>query len=153
MRRRRGFSLTELVITITILALVSAIAIPRLSRGTLGAADAALAKDLQSLRKAIDLYAAEHGGTYPSVADFKNQLRKYTDAAGNVSNKAVPPFVYGPYLAQIPKASAGPSKGSSKVAPAAGSGVAWVYVQATGEIRVNAADAETDALGRPYASY
>ena len=152
MRQRRGFSLVELVIVVVVLGVIAAVAVPRLSRGSRCAADAALAKDVQSLRKAIDLYAAEHGGQLPSASGFREQMRRYTDAGGNVSTKRTARFCFGPYLADVPDVPAGPAKGKSGVSAVAGSGVGWIYFTTTGDIRVNAAE-ETDSAGRRYADY
>ena len=55
-RRRYAFSLVELVVVVVILGIVSAIAIPRLSRGSEGASEAALIGDLAVMRRAIDMY-------------------------------------------------------------------------------------------------
>src|SRR5436853_6693544 len=82
---RQGFSLIELVIVVVIIGIIAAIAIPRLSRGSQGAADSALSGNLAVLRAAIDLYATEHGGTYPTVASFDAQLTTYTDVSGGTS--------------------------------------------------------------------
>ena len=65
---RRAFSLIELVIVVVILGIIRAIAIPRMSRGAVGAADSGAISDLAVLRSAIDLYQAEHDGTYPALA-------------------------------------------------------------------------------------
>src|SRR5689334_14471462 len=72
-----GFSLIELVIVVVIIGIIAAIAIPRLSRGSAGAADSALSGNLAVLRNAVDLYATEHGGTYPAVATFDSQLTQF----------------------------------------------------------------------------
>ncbi len=66
-RRKRAFSLIELVIVVVIIGIVAAIAIPRMSRGSEGAAESSLVADLSVMRKAIDLYAVEH------IGDFLNQ--------------------------------------------------------------------------------
>ncbi len=65
-RRNSAFSLLELVIVVVIIGIIAAIAIPRMSRGARGADESALKGDLAILRNAIDLYAAEHGGNFPS---------------------------------------------------------------------------------------
>ena len=152
MAGRRGFSLLELVMVLAVLGIIVAIAAPRLSRAGIGANDVALAHDLATLRKAIDRYAAEHCGTYPSATSFREQLRRYTDHSGTVSKQKVSRYVYGPYLVDVPAVAAGPARGNSKVAADPGPGVGWLYDETTGEIRVNAAD-ETDSLGRRYADY
>src|SRR5689334_17062417 len=80
--KAKGFSLIELVIVVVIIAIIGAIAIPRMSRGAAGAADSALSGDLATIRSAIDLFATEHGGTYPSVANLETALTQYSDSAG-----------------------------------------------------------------------
>jgi general secretion pathway protein G len=146
----KGFSLIELLIVTVIIALIAAIALPRLSRGASGASDAALVNDVELLRKAVELYAAEHGGTYPTVANFRKQLTKYTDVDGNMSNQSIPPFIYGPYLSDIPSLPVG--NGGTKVGAAAAPGVAWIYDANSGTILVNTTT-EADATGRLYNTY
>ena len=65
---RSGFSLLELVIVVVIIGIIAAIAIPRMSRGAAGASDSALSGNLAVIRNAIDMYAAEHSGSFPTVA-------------------------------------------------------------------------------------
>src|SRR3954467_5043725 len=84
-RKPSGFSLIELVIVVVIIAIIGAIAIPRLSRGSAGAADSSRVGNLRVLRSAIDLYASEHGGTFPTVANISTQLTQYTDDQGATS--------------------------------------------------------------------
>ena len=84
--RKRGFSLIELVIVVVIIGIIGAIAIPRMSRGTAGASESALKGDLAVLRNAIDLYAAEHAGSFPAHATITNELTKLTKADGSVDD-------------------------------------------------------------------
>src|SRR5436853_2961122 len=97
-KRNNGFSLIELVIVVVIIAIIGAIAIPRMSRGAAGAADSALIGDLKVLRSAIDLYANEHGGTFPSNGNIANQLTQYTDDSGANQSTKDSTHIYGPYL-------------------------------------------------------
>jgi len=152
-QRSRGFSLLELVIVVVIIAIIAAIAVPRLSRGTAGAADSALKGDLAVLRNALDLYSAEHGGSYPAVATFVAQLTTYTDAAGNAQATKDTTHIYGPYIRQVPSLPVGAAKGNSTVAAAAGAGVGWIYTVGTGAISANCTDAEVDAEGVKYNTY
>jgi general secretion pathway protein G len=135
--RRRGFSLIELVIVVVILGIIGAIAIPRMSRGSEGAAESALKANLQALRGAIDLYAAEHQGTFPTAADFADQLTLYTDASGATSATKTGDFIYGPYLRAIPPLPVGTNQGNTDVAAAAGADVGWIYTEADGTIVSN----------------
>src|ERR1041385_314186 len=99
---RGGFSLIELVIVVVIIAIIGAIAIPRMSRGAAGAADSALTGDLATIRKAIDLYAAEHGGAFPGQATITNQLTLFSDQNGNTQATKDTTYIYGPYIRSIP---------------------------------------------------
>jgi prepilin-type N-terminal cleavage/methylation domain-containing protein len=158
--KRRGFSLIELVIVVVIIGILAAIAIPRLSRGSAGAAESALAGNLAVLRSAIDLYATEHGGKYPSVANFAAQLTSYTDIDGGASATSSGTYLYGPYLRKVPPLPVGPAnyRGSTTVVdgstgtPGTNPG-GWFYNAQTGQIRANLADAEVDGRGVAYNTY
>ncbi len=151
-KKRCGFSLIELVIVVVIIGIIGAIAIPRLSRGAEGASDSALTGDLAVMRNAIDLYATEHGGTYPTVVDFEAQLTTYTDANGNDSATKTGAYIYGPYIRKIPALKVGDEKGSTSVAAAAGIGVGWVYDASAGTIVPNTGT-DKDASGKLYTAY
>src|SRR5947208_10544278 len=106
--RSKGFSLIELVIVVVIIGIIAAIAIPRLSRGASGAADSALSGNLAVLRNAVDLYATEHGGTYPALATFDTQLTQFTDTSGGTATTKDSTHIYGPYLRKVPTLPVGP---------------------------------------------
>ena len=65
--RRSGFSLIELLIVVTMLLLVAAIAVPRLLDASEDARQAALATDLQMLRRQIRMYKAQHRDRGPHL--------------------------------------------------------------------------------------
>ena len=150
---KRGPSLLELVIVVAIIAIIAAIGIPRMSRGTRGASDSALSQDLALLRNSIDLYAAEHSSTYPTVANIVNQLTQYTDAAGAAQAAKDATHFYGPYMRQIPPLPVGAKKGSTDIKAADGSGVGWIYTESTGSIKANTTASEKDDSGRLYSDY
>src|SRR4051812_14836465 len=145
-----GFSLIELVIVVVIIAIIGAIAIPRMSRGAAGAADSALVGNLKVLRSAIDLYASEHGGTFPTSPS--TQLVGYTDDAGAVAAKDAT-HIYGPYLRTIPTPPVGATKGNSGIAAATGTGVGWIYDSSLGTIKANTLDTEKDVKLVQYNNY
>lgn len=147
--KNRAFSLIELVIVVVIIGIIAAIAIPRMSRGAAGAGDSALSSNLATLRKAIDLYAAEHDGKFPTAAKFVEQLTKYTDAAGTDSATKSAAHPFGPYLRTIPVMNSGDKKGSAAILDATtpdGNG-GWMYDEDTGVIKANAGTSETDSGG------
>lgn len=155
--RRRAFSLLELVVVITILGVVAAIAIPRMGLVSRGARQAATRASLFGLQQAIDHYAAEHGGRLPASTEdglgnaagssnaFRNQLVYYTDARGSVSialDRGKYPF--GPYLREIPPLPLGQNEGSTAVwvqttgpTPDPSRAAGWVYNVKTGIIIPN----------------
>jgi len=157
--RSRGFSLLELVIVVVIIGIIAAIAIPRMSRGTAGAADSALTGDLAVLRNAIDLFAAEHNGKFPTAANFEAQLTLYTDDTNTstpvASKDKDHPF--GPYIRAVPKLPVGTNKGSVTITGAgpagATAGAGWYYDEATGKIVANCGAGEVDSQGTKYSDY
>jgi len=152
-KRSGGFSLLELVIVVSIIGIIAAIAIPRFSRATAGASDAALTGDLAVMRNAIDMFAAEHGGTFPALATIVAQLTTYTDVAGTANASKTTTYIYGPYLRQVPKLPVGAKKGQSGIDDEAGTAIGWIYTAATGDIQASTTDLELDAAGTKYNEY
>jgi general secretion pathway protein G len=159
-KKHSAFTLVELVIVVTILGMVAAIAVPRVTKGTEKAAANALEATLSNVRKAIDVYFAEHGrfpghvpgSTVASGPDFVKQITLYSDRLGNTSKNFGAPFVYGPYLrAPFPKSPVNDlntvhvKANRAEADPAAG--VGWVAVLETGDFGVVATDAELDEVG------
>jgi general secretion pathway protein G len=153
-RKSRAFSLIELVIVVVIIGIIAAIAIPRMSRGASGANDGALQSNLAALRKAIDLYAAEHNNTFPAADKIADQLTKYTNELGVVTPDGTQTggYIYGPYLRAIPVQTVGGKKGSAGIAAADAAGIGWLYNATTGVITANAGT-DKDANGKAYSEY
>ncbi|MCC6322033.1 MAG: prepilin-type N-terminal cleavage/methylation domain-containing protein [Phycisphaerales bacterium] len=153
-RNTRAFSLIELVIVVVIIGIIAAIAIPRMSRGATGANDNALLGNLSVLRKAVDLYQAEHSAFPTDETTITNQLTQYTDAAGAVSATRTGNYIYGPYLRAIPPLTVGAAKSQvAFVATQGGTTAGWVYDATAGTVKANCPDAEVDAAGKKYNTY
>jgi len=148
----RAFSLLEVVIVVAIIAVLATIAIPRMSRGAKGAKDSAVSGDLAVLRNSIDLYATEHGGTYPAAATIADQLTKYTDIDGNTSDTKTTTHIYGPYLRSVPPLPVGDRKGEDQIAASDANDVGWIYTVASGTIRANTTT-EKDDTDKLYSAY
>lgn len=155
-RNGKGFSLIELVIVVVIIGIIAAIAIPRISRGSEGAADSALMGNLSVLRNAIDLFATEHAGTFPTAAKLSDELTLFTDIWGGTSTTKDRTHIYGPYLRKVMPLPVGSNKGNSAIADEVGgdtmgvAGKGWFYNQNSGVIRANLQDTVVDASGTPY---
>ncbi len=153
-QRARAFSLLELIVVVVIIGIIAAIAIPRMSRGAAGAADSALSGNLAVLRSAIDLYAAEHGGAFPTLADIEDQLTLYSNYTGTETQAARDAtHPYGPYLRSVPPLPVGTDKGKVSFVASYNSGNGWVYNATAGDISANCAAGEVDMVGKQYSDY
>lgn len=159
--RITAFSLVELVVVIVIIGIIAAMAIPRLSRGTAGASDSALAGNLAIIRNSLNLYQAEHNGSFPTQADFDAQLTQYSSLTGAVSTTRDATHRFGPYLVAIPPCPVGDQTdpdavafftlGDFAVPPVASDVGGWLFNTTTGEFIANTN--ATDQSGTAYYSY
>lgn len=155
-RRRSAFSLVELVMVVTIIGIVSGIAVPRMADASSRASANALQATLANVRKAIDVYYAEHGlfpgydpASRAAVSDrFTDQLVMYSDEQGRTTANYGYPYIFGPYLrAPFPKnptndlATVHMKTNPGDVDPADGT-VGWVAVLSTGDFQISAKDSD-----------
>jgi prepilin-type N-terminal cleavage/methylation domain-containing protein len=152
-RKNSAFSLLEIVIVVAIIGVLAAIGIPRLSRGTRGASNSALAGDLRVLRGAIDHYATDHGGRFPTLAGVEKQLTQYTNYGGGNQLVKGGAYIYGPYLRRVPPLPVGLRKGATGISDADGVDVGWIYDDKAGTIRANCGVTEVDARLKAFRDY
>jgi prepilin-type N-terminal cleavage/methylation domain-containing protein len=160
LRGRRAFSLIELVIVIVILAVIGAIAIPKLSRGAAGAGDAALTQNLSILRSAMDTFNAEHPTTSlgvvavdgPSVIQCLTQCSDPT--ATTFSPTRTSTCILGPYVKAMPAMPVGSNKNDASITVGAAPGTTgsgWLF---TGyDFKCNDPSSDVDTSGSPYNGY
>lgn len=143
-RRRPAFSMLELVIVLAIGAIIGAIAIPRLSSASSDSGTVAYTADLVMVQSAIERYATEHGGQYPTKADFAAQLTRFTDINGSVSAVKTNTHIYGPYLRKVPDLFIG------SISPDEKGEDAGDDVDGNGEVEAIVEDTEGDDTGWRY---
>jgi type II secretory pathway pseudopilin PulG len=146
---------------VTIIGIIAAIAVPRVTSASNNAARNALDATLANVRKTIDTYYAEHdrfpgydpANGSPNDDQFVKQLIMYSDAQGRTNAMPSAPYIFGPYLrAPFPvnpanklrtvRVKADPTSPD----PADGS-VGWVAVLSTGDFGVSATDGQLDRIG------
>ena len=75
---RSAFTLVELVVVILILGILAAVAAPKMLNTSATATDNSLKQTLSVVRNAIELFAAENGGTLPGQSsDLDTDLATY----------------------------------------------------------------------------
>ena len=115
LKNQAGFTLIEMLVVVIILGILAMIIVPQISVSTDDARLNTLQTNINSLRSAIEVYAAQHANRYPgtyseadgttavgtdaaSKAAFLAQLTQFTDINGMVNGTKTAVFKYGPYL-------------------------------------------------------
>lgn len=71
---RKGFTLIELLVVIAIIGILSAVVLASLNVARARARDAKRLSDIHQIAKALEMYALQNGGTYPSGAASSNGI-------------------------------------------------------------------------------
>lgn len=147
--RKHGFTLVEILIVITMLAILAAMIMPRIVDAQDDARESAIETDIQMVRRQILVYRAQHIGVGPHLdasgsLDANNipaRLIGRTDPDGTINAGGV----CGPYMKDWPtnpfSSSAGDaiSFGTDATAPRNGS-TGWYYNTNTCELSANSTE-------------
>ncbi len=144
MKRPNGFTLIELVVVIMILGILAGVAAPKLLSVSSDAADNGLKQTLSIVRDAIELYAADNGGSLPPCtatgADFRAALAPHIRGAfptcpvGGAQNDDV-----------VPTGTAGTTVADSPTTNG------WKYNTKDGTFIANTDDTDSDSTA--YSAY
>lgn len=98
---KRGFTLVELMIVVSLLGILAALVIPQFGSNTVEAKTSALSSNLAAIRKQIELYRYHHQESLPAAegesgTDFVQRMTGRTDATG------APGVAFGPYFLRVP---------------------------------------------------
>ena len=138
-RRVCGFTLIEVLMVVSALAIMAGIVIPQVTEAIEDARHASMLSNLREISSAIERYRMEHTGDPPDdlTGHALPQITGNTDAYGNVGNG--PGFRYGSYLQKGMPVN--PLNGSAEVFLSATSPpanldqrVGWVYYPENGQI-------------------
>jgi general secretion pathway protein G len=164
-RPRRAFSLVEILIVVMILGILAAIAIPKFSNASQIARESSLKDNLRLLRTQLGVYKSQHAvypgypsgdpNQTPTAACAADQLLKFTDGRGNISDTSSDIFRWGPYMDMVPK---NPINGNAAIKILAETDdftpdgtTGWLYQPSSGAFKANIAG--DDGAGHPIIDY
>jgi prepilin-type N-terminal cleavage/methylation domain-containing protein len=99
-RCARGFTLIELLVVIAIIGLLSSVVLASLNGARSKASDSVRLSDLRTLQTALELYATDHSGSYPTTGgSWKGHCPGYGSDANYIPGLAptyIPALPYDP---------------------------------------------------------
>ncbi len=107
----RGFTLIELLVVIAIIGILSAVILAALNIARLKAYDAQRLSDLRTVQNALELYANDHAGSYPTTGSVPPNFNVWysacnTSSTDGLTNKPpttyIPNLVSGGYISTLP---------------------------------------------------
>ncbi len=132
--RHHAFTLVEILIVVVILGILAAITLPQFSSATEESRESSLKMTIHRVRQQIEIYQAQHGGSFPSLASFEAQMTTASDVTGNTAAVDTAGYPFGPYLHELP---ANPFTSGTDVSNGAVGSSAWYYDESTGHFTAN----------------
>ena len=129
-KRRDGFTLIEVLIVVTIMAVLAATIIPQFTTSADEARQSQLKFNVHSLQSQIHLYHLQHNSLFPDVL---TKLTVKTDLDGTLNAAgAYGPYIVGGQVPDNPNTKSNAVTASVDGSTPAGGG--WLYNSATGQI-------------------
>ncbi len=99
---RKAFTLVELLVVISIIGLLSTIAVASLSSAQMNARNAKRKADLTQISKALELYRADNGA-FPVAGGWRGNCSAYGGYPDTDPGSWIPGLVSGGYMARLPR--------------------------------------------------
>lgn len=96
---KRAFTLIELLVVIAIIGLLSSIVLASLNSARSKANDSKRVSDLREIEKALETYANDHSGNYPSTS---GSWRSQCSSDGSYAPQNMAPGLVPTYISQFP---------------------------------------------------
>lgn len=165
---KKGFTLVELMIVVTILGILAAIVLPEFQGHATESRESSAKSSLHAVRAQIELYKMQHNGLAPGyigaiqapLSSLYNQFIGTSTITGMSQTSKTPSgsFLYGPYLTtmpanpfnNLPDVKMVPS-GTTDFSTAADDSTGWLYQKETATFKINKSG--TDSQGDDYVDY
>ena len=149
-RHRRGFSLIELLVVLSIIMIISAIAIPNLVRSKMAANEASAVGSIRALNGACIAYSSTFGIGFPSALSNLGPGKPATAATADLVDSVLAAGTKSGY--KLTYVSGAPKSGTittytinaNPVAPSV-TGIRYFFTDQTGVIRTSTGSAATVA--------
>ena len=134
----KGFTLVEILIVVVILGILAAIVVPQFTNAADDARNGNVRTQTSTLENQIELYAAQNGGSYPTLAELQADWGVLV-TGGFIKEMPKNPFAPAANNTDVTTMTAANSAAADAVAAAGDGTEGWFYDASTGFIRASGA--------------